>query len=568
MSKTNPNVASLGRFYALLLIMLISAFVMVARAVNLQVMETDFLQDQGEARYLREVEIPVARGNITDRNGEPLAVSTPVNSAWVNPQEILENPEGLIKASAILNLEAEEVERALLARTSQDFVWLKRKVNFDESKALAEADITGLYMDKEYQRFYPSGSVATHVVGFTNIDDEGQEGIEILFNPHLKGTPGSKLVIKDRRRRTVEDVQLIRDAVPGGDVVLSLERSLQYLAYKELLAGIKKHKAKSGSVVLMDVSTFEVLAMANWPSYNPNNNQRRGEAIRNRAVTDFVEPGSVIKPLIAAAALESGKFNASTPIDTSPGELVVKQHRVTDTRNYGLIDLTGMITKSSNVGAVKIGRELSSEHMYSVFSRFGLGSVTGSTFPGESAGRLPNFNNWRELEKATMSFGYALTATPLQIAQAYAALANEGRMLPPTFLRNGNSLGNVSAESVIDPEIARQINVMLETVTGPEGTGKKARIMNYRVAGKTGTAKIYGRGGYQIGKYISSFAGFAPASDPKIVAVVVISNPTAGEYYGGAVAAPVFSNVVGAALRLMNIPPDDYQARSLVGTEN
>jgi cell division protein FtsI (penicillin-binding protein 3) len=421
----------------------------------------------------------------------------------------------------------------------------------DEVRAL---ELPGIEIRKEYRRFYPAGEVTSHVIGFTNIDDVGQEGLELAYNDWLSGKPGLKRVIRDRLGRTVEHVEMVRESVPGRDLSLTLDRRLQYLAYRELKRTVLKHGARSGSVVLLDVKSGEVLAMVNQPSYNPNDSDIDSEGLRNRAITDVFEPGSVMKPFAVASALETGRWTPTTPIDTTPGRINIGRHTISDHHNYGPIDVTRLITKSSNVAATKIALDLEPEHMWGTYNRFGFGEVTGSGFPGESAGVLRNHRRWRRVEQATLSYGYGISVTALQLAEAFAALADEGRLRRPSLVMGATN----PPTSVLDPVIARQVADMLETVTGPEGTGKSARVKNYRVSGKTGTSRKASAAGY-ASRYIASFAGFAPASDPRLVAVVIVNDPSKGEYYGGLVAGPLFSTVMDGALRLLNVPPDDYQ---------
>jgi len=552
---TGHTRVQLSRLYALLFIFIFSSFALIARAVNLQVTETEFLQGQGKARYLRIVDIPTTRGIISDRNGEPLAVSTPVDSVWVNPAEVLQSPENLEPLAAVLGTDPDDMERKLTQRSGKEFVWLRRRLHPDVARQIKALNIPGVFLQKEYRRFYPAGEVAAHVIGFTNIDDIGQEGLELAYNEWLAGEPGSKRVIKDRLGRTVEEVELVNESKPGNDLHLTIDRRLQYLAYSELKRTVLKHGARSGSVVLLDLESSEILAMVNQPSYNPNHPGSENDGLRNRAVTDVFEPGSVMKAFAMTSVLEQGNVTLATQVDTSPGTLQISGHTIHDHRDYGLLDLTGVITKSSNVGMTKLALELSPEHMWDTYRRFGFGEATGSGFPGESAGVLRNHSRWRRLEQATISYGYGISTTVLQLAQAYAVIANQGRLRQPTFIQGVSN----PLISVIDPQLARQIAGMLETVTGPLGTGKQARVANYRIAGKTGTSRKASASGY-ASRYVASFAGFAPASNPRLVCIVVINDPTGDLYYGGDVAAPLFSSVVKGALRLMNIPPDDYSA--------
>jgi len=561
LSRESRKGAPISRLYAFLAIFMLCALALIARAVNLQVMETEFLQGQGEARFMREVEVPTRRGNILDRTGEPLAVSTPVDSVWVNPRELLQSPEDIVPLAQVLGADAEEIERRLTQRSSREFVWLRRRLHPDVAAEIEALDLTGVYLQKEYRRFYPAGEVAAHVIGFTNIDDVGQEGLELTYNDWLQGKPGLKRVIRDRLGRTVEHSELLREAEHGHDLTLTIDRRLQYLAYRELKRTVLKHGAKSGSAVLLDVTSGEVLAMVNHPAFNPNQPNFDSDGLRNRAVTDVFEPGSVMKPFAVAAALESGLVKPDTPIDTTPGTINVSGHTISDHRNYGPIDVTRIITKSSNVGATKLALQMQPEQLWSVYDRFGFGEVTGVGYPGESAGVLRSYRRWHRVEQATLSYGYGLSVTALQLASAFAAMADEGRMRKPSLILGTNN----PAASIIDPEVAREVAVMMETVTGPEGTGKNARVTNYRVSGKTGTSRKASAAGY-ASRYIATFAGFAPSSDPRLVAVVTINDPSAGEYYGGLVAAPLFSTIMSGALRLLDIPPDDY-AGALVHVE-
>ena len=553
MNAGSGKMAPVTRLYAFLLVFLLCSVALVARAVNLQIIDTEFLQDQGEARYLREVKVATRRGNILDRNGEPLAVSTPVDSVWVNPTELLQAPEGIIPLARVLGVEAEEIERRLTQRADREFVWLRRRLHPDVAAEIEALALHGVFLQKEYRRFYPAGEVTAHVIGFTNIDDVGQEALELAYNDWLEGRPGMKRVIRDRLGRTVEHIEMVREAEPGRDLSLTIDRSLQYLAYRELKRTVLKHGARSGSVVLLDVKSGEVLAMVNQPSYNPNHADINSDGLRNRAVTDVFEPGSVMKPFAVASALETGRWAPDTPIDTTPGRIRVGRHTISDHHNYGPIDLTRLITKSSNVAATKVALDLKPEHMWDTYNRFGFGDVTGSGFPGESAGVLRNHQRWRRVEQATLSYGYGISVTALQLAEAFAAIADRGRLRRPSLVTGAAN----PPESILDPAIADQVAAMLETVTGPEGTGKQARVSNYRVAGKTGTSRKASAAGY-ASRYVASFAGFAPASDPRLVAVVIINDPSGDQYYGGLVAAPLFATVMEGALRLMNVPPDNY----------
>jgi cell division protein FtsI (penicillin-binding protein 3) len=525
---------------------------LVVQAANLQLFNDGFYQRQGDARFLREIEIPTSRGMITDRNGEPLAVSSPVVSIWANPQEVLQHPARLPELAEALDIALEPLTQRLAQRAQREFVYLRRHLGPDQAEAILALGVPGIYSQREFRRFYPTGEVMAQVLGITDIDDVGQEGLELAYNDWLTGKPGAKRVIRDRRGAIVENVDLIRAAEPGHDLTLSIDRRIQYLAYRELGAALRTHDAVAGSVVVLDVRNGEVLAMVSHPSFNPNARDGGSSAgRRNRVVTDVIEPGSVIKALTVAAALETGKVTPDTVIQTSPGYMPLAGHVIRDIRNFGEVSLTRLLTKSSNVAATKLAMDMPNEHFHDVLRRFGLGSSTGSGFPGESAGVLPAAHRWGTLEKATISYGYGLSVTPLQLAQAYAVLGNGGRLVAPTFVRDVHQ----ESRQVIDPGLAATIVAMLETVTGPEGTAQAARIAGYRVAGKTGTSRKVGVGGYEK-RYLSVFAGLVPATRPRFAVVVVVDDPKSGDYYGGLVAAPVFRGVMEGALRLHHVAPD------------
>lgn len=533
----------------------LTVFFLLWRAVDLQVMNNGFLQDQGNARHLRVLDMPAHRGMITDRNGEPLAISTPVDSVCANPQEVIMARESWPVLARLLEIDQDYLRRRLMENASREFVYVKRHINPELAQQVMALNIPGIFLQREYRRYYPAGEVTAHIVGFTNVDDVGQEGLELAYNEWLRGTPGSKRVIKDRLGRVIENVESIETPSPGMDLTLSIDRRIQYLAYRELKAAVLENNARSGSAVILDVKTGEVVAMVNQPSFNPNNRGTlRSEYYRNRAVTDVFEPGSTIKPFTIAAALETGKYHPHTFIDTTPGFFRVGKSTVRDIRDYGNIDVTTIIQKSSNVGASKIALSLEPKQMWSMFSRVGFGSLTGSGFPGEVGGLLTDYWRWHDIERATLSFGYGLSVTPLQLAQAYTVLADGGRLKPISFLRIDET---PRAESVIEPKITRQVLAMMEKVTEVGGTGTNARILGYHVAGKTGTVQKSGVGGYSDEHYIAMFAGIAPASRPRLAMVVMINDPRNEHYYGGQVAAPVFSTVMSGALRLMGIAPDD-----------
>jgi cell division protein FtsI (penicillin-binding protein 3) len=553
-SNRNGRVSVTWRRTLVLFVLLAGMVGLAARAVQLQYFEEDFLRGEGEARHLRVTGIPAHRGMITDRHGDPLAVSTPVDSVWANPVELLSDPQGIVAVETLLGLGKGEVRVRLAGREDREFVYLRRHVNPALASRVESLGVPGIHIQREYRRYYPASEVTAHVLGFTDIDDRGLEGIELVFDDWLQGQPGAKRVIRDRLGRTIEDVEQIRPPKPGRDLALSLDRRIQYLAYRELKAAVQRHGARSGSVVVLDPETGEVLAMVNQPSINPNNRDERDPGYtRNRAVTDVFEPGSTIKPFTVAAALESGKLRVDSVIDTAPGWHMVRGYTIQDMHNYGSLTPAGVLMHSSNVGACKIGMSVAPERLWSMYSRVGFGASTGSGFTGEAAGVLGNPSQWRDVERATLSFGYGLSVTPLQLARAYGVLASDGRLVTVSFLpRDEPEL----AERVLPAETARTIRGMLEGVVSPSGTALKASVEGYRVAGKTGTIHKSAAGGYAEHRYVSAFAGMAPASDPRLVIVVVIDEPVRGGHYGGQVAAPVFSRVMSGALRLMNINPD------------
>ncbi|SEJ45049.1 peptidoglycan D,D-transpeptidase FtsI family protein [Frateuria terrea] len=528
---------------------------LVARAFDLQVMQKQFYQDQGDARFLREVKIPVSRGTIFDRNGEPLAVSTPVMSIWANPPQVLENADRIPDLAAALGVDAGELKEHLAQRADREFVYLRRQMPPEAAQAVLDLDIPGINAQREFRRYYPSGEVTAHVLGFTNIDDHGQEGLELAFDDWLSGKPGAKRVIRDRMGHVVEDVEQVREPKPGKNLTLSIDRRIQFLAYNELKNALTEFDAASGSMVILDVPTGEVLAMVNLPTYNPN--ALAGSKFsdrRNRAVTDLIEPGSTIKPVLMAAALSSGKYTPTSPlIDTTGGHWYFQGHDIHDTHNYGLLTPTGVITKSSNVGAARIAMTLDTALMYNTYRAFGFGNSTNSGFPGESSGLLRIGRDWRPLEQAIMGYGYGLNVTPLQLANAYATLGDHGVMHTPSFIKGADN----DPRAIVSPQVADEIVQMMETVTAPGGTATTARIANYIVAGKTGTAHKAAAGGYSRTNYTAAFAGLVPASHPRLVGVVIIDDPQKRSYYGGMVSAPVFARVMEGALRLLDVPPDN-----------
>lgn len=553
-----------ARRWTLLTLLWIAGVAVIWRAVDQQIFETDFLQHEGERRHLRVVEVPAHRGMILDRRGEPLAVSTPVDSIWANPRVISTKTEDLSALAKALGRDVKGLQKQLQQRHDRSFVYLKRRANPDLSEEVMQVvrkqKLAGVELQREYRRFYPSGEVFAHVVGFTDIDDKGQEGMELAYNDWLSGTSGSKRVIRDGRARVVADVENIQSPRPGQTLTLSLDWRVQFMAYRELKAAVSKHKARSGSVVVLDVKTGEILAMVNQPAFNPNGSKRGGGRIRNRAMTDLFEPGSTIKPFVVASALEKGVIRPDTKINTSPGRFKVGRNLIKDIRNYGVIDVATVIRKSSNVGISKIALDILPEDLWESFIGLGFGASTNSGFPGEVGGRLAAFDRWSKFDHATLAFGYGLSVTPLQLARAYSVLASDGVSRPVTIQRRD---APAEATRVFSPSTARTVRSMLEGVVSAKGTAPAAAIKGYRVAGKTGTVRKSISGGYAEDRFFSVFAGMAPASEPRLVTVVMIDEPSAGKYYGGQVAAPVFSNVMGGALRLLNVSPDEFPGDAL-----
>ena len=542
--------------------------ILLAKIAQLQILPSqekgvDFLQNQGDNRSIRKVSIPAYRGLITDRNGEPLAVSTPVTAIIANPQQIQD--KDLKRLSAAMSLSEVQLKARLKRYRNKSFMYLARQLPIDKAESILDLNISGVSSQKEYKRFYPAGEVTAQLVGFTDINDNGQEGMELAYDTWLTGEAGAKKVVQDRAGRVINDISLIKSARSGEDLRLSIDLRVQYAAYRALKKAVKKHSAKSGSVVVLDVITGEVLAMVNQPSFNPNDRSYLNQgSIRNRAMTDVMEPGSTVKPFTILAALESGKFSSESLIDTSPGYLKVDYKTFVDPSNYGELDLSGVLTKSSQVGTTKVALALNPELTRELFQRVGFGEVVGSGFPGETLGNLPAYRKWDPVTQATFAFGYGLSVSSLQLARAYAVLANDG-------VRREVSLVALESEPpssrVIGIEASRQVRYMLQAASGRKGTGKRAMIDGYSVGGKTGTLhKVKTGGGYDENRYMSAFAGLSPIENPRLVTVVVIDEPSDGSYFGGLVAAPVFSEVTGSALRLLQVTPDQIDVNRTVAS--
>lgn len=552
-----------GRFVVLVSCFLLAMAGVSARAFYLQVLSAPFLLSQGEARVVRTEIIPAHRGVITDRNGMALAVSTPLQSLWINPKGLLEQKEKqgseqhIRDIALATNIPLKVLRKKINKHRKKEFLYLDRGLPPQDAEKILTQVKTGINSRTEYGRFYPAAEIAAHVVGMANIDEKGQEGMELAYNEWLSGTTGAKKIISDLNGQRVKDLSLIAPAQAGNDLQLSIDMRVQHIAYRELELAVKKHRADSGSLVIMDVESGEVLSMVNSPAFNPNNRTRiNPDSLRNRAVTDLFEPGSTVKAFTIAAALESGKFNANTVVKTSP--IYLNRKRIEDIHYYGPMSVEKILTKSSNVGAAKLALSVGPDALNGLYSQVGLGQTTSSGYPGERSGALPVHMRWKKIDVATLSYGYGLSVTTLQLAHAYATLANGGVQHPVSLLKLDET---PQGEQVINPSTAKKVVKMLETVVSRKGTASRAHVEGYRIAGKTGTVHLSSSEGYSENKYLSLFAGIAPASDPKVVAVIVVNNPKGKEYYGGAVAAPVFSSIMKQVLPLMDILPDESPLR-------
>jgi cell division protein FtsI (penicillin-binding protein 3) len=544
------------RFIAGVLALIVVA--LIWHLVSIQVLPGEekgyeFLQGQGDARTVRVEELAAHRGVITDRNGEPLAVSSPVVTLWANPSVLAQSPQVWPKLARALDLNEGELGERIKRYSTKEFMYLRRHMPPQDADKVLVERWPGVYGKTEYQRYYPAGEVAAHLVGFTNVDEQGQEGMELAYDEWLQGDAGAKQVVKDLKGRIIKDDGLIKAPEPGSDLMLSIDLRMQYLAYRELKLAINAYKALAGSVVVMDTRTGEVLAVANQPSYNPNNRVRlREDSLRNRAITDQFEPGSTMKAFTVLTALESGRYTPETLIDANPGYIRVGRKTLRDHSNYGVVSVTKLLTKSSQVATTKIALDIEPEVMVDTVRRMGFGQLTGTGFPGEAMGVIPSKKRWDGIERASFAFGHGMSSTVLQLAQAYGVLANRGIKLPTSLLKLS---GPATGERVADARLTEQVVQMLKTVVGPEGTARRANLKDYQMAGKTGTVHKVGSGGYSANRYMGLFAGLIPADAPRIVVAVVINEPTAGEYYGGAVAAPVAARVAEGVLRLMQVPP-------------
>jgi len=535
------------------LFLIFAAFLTLAgRALWLQGMSTEFLQKQGASRYARTLELPATRGKITDRNGQVLASSIPVRAVWAIPEDVLESPPEKLQALAkLLDMPERELRRKL--DSDRTFVYLKRQVELDTVDKILKLGIAGIDTRKEYKRYYPEGEVMAHIVGFTNVEDKGQEGMELAYQKTLVGVTGSRRVIKDRLGRIVEDIESVREPHDGKDLALSIDSKIQYIAFTALKEAVEENKAKAGGIVVLDAKTGEVLALANLPTYNPNNRSvLTGAQLRNRVITDTFEPGSTMKPFSVALGLETKRVTPNTMIQTAPGKMTIGTATIGDAHASGLLSVSQVIQKSSNIGTAKIALQMEPHEMWDMFTSIGLGQQPKINFPGAVAGRVRPYKSWRPIEQATMSYGHGISVSLLQLVHAYTVFARDGDLIPITFQR---ATDQPIGERIFSPTTARQMRGMLEMAAGPAGSAPRAQVPGYRVAGKTGTAYKIEKGQY-VRKYVSSFVGFAPVSDPRIIIAVMIDEPGAGKHYGGQVAAPVFAAVTANALRSMNVAPD------------
>lgn len=538
----------------LLVVVLIGFAALLGRSVYLQSFHKRFLQEKGDARYSRTLSLSAHRGKITDRYGELLAISSPVESVWANPSDVTISAVQTKKLAELLELKVGAIDKKL-ANSEREFVYLKRRISPELAAQIMKLGISGIYLQREYKRYYPAAEVTAHLVGFTGMDDKGQEGFELAMNDALSGKAGSRQVIKDRSGHIIEDLVAVKVPQDGHDVALSIDRRIQYLAHRELLKAVEMYKAKAGAAIVLDAKTGEVLAMTNVPSYNPNNPVNIAGKTRNRAIIDMFEPGSTMKPMTVAAGLESGQYQPDTKIITAPGYMSIGRATIHDAHAHDVLSVAEVIQKSSNVGAAKIALSLDRQYMWSTFNQMGFGAKTNVGFPGEAAGRVRNYKTWRPIEQATMSYGHGISVTLLQLARAYTVFANDGELKPVSLLKLKDA---PVGTQVFSAKTAQQMKDMLEMVVMPGGTALKAQVLGYRIAGKTGTTHKLGPNGYEKHKYVGSFVGMAPASNPRLIMAVMIDEPSVEkeQYFGGIVAAPVFSAVMTDTLRMLAIPQD------------
>mgnify|MGYP000935252772 CR=1 FL=1 len=561
--KIMPELEFRGRFMLILGFLLFFACAIAARIVYLHVFHHEFLAMQGDARAMRHIPIPAHRGVITDRNGEPLAVSTPVMTLWANPKELMKDKARWAELAGALELKPAELAQKIETNAGREFMYLARRLTPEHGQKVLDRKIAGVYSREEFQRFYPAGEVAAQLVGFTNIDDRGQEGIELAFDQWLTGVPGKRQVIKDRRGDLIRDLQVKENAKPGKELALSIDLRLQYLAHRELRNTILEFEAKAGSLVMIDVRTGEILAMVNHPTYNPNNRRSLDpQATRNRALIDVFEPGSTVKPFSIAAAIGTGRWQPESKVDTGNGQMRIGRYTIRDVSRGGNLNLTEVLMKSSNVAISKIALDIGAQPVYDVMQGVGFGADTGLGFPGERVGQLPMHRKWGQAETATLAYGYGVSVTAVQLAHAYAVLGNQGRNMPLSLLRRDREVEQ--GAQVIDPKISRDVMKMLQAVVEENGGGgARAKVVGYHVGGKSGTAKkLATGGGYTKNSYRSLFSGVGPVDNPRVATVVVIDEPSKGGYYGGLVAAPVFGRVMAGALRILNVRPDNLPTQT------
>lgn len=548
----------------LLVCLLLGFTLLMIQSAYLQNTNKEFLQKKGDDRYSRTLKLQAYRGKISDRNGEILAVNSPVDSVWANPSQLNMSAKQKIALAKLLNVKTTAIDEKV-ANKKREFVYVKRRISPDLAKQVERLGIQGINLQREYRRFYPAGDVVSHVVGFTGIDGVGQEGVELMRDESLSGLAGKRRVIKDRKGHIVEELEVISEPRDGQELVLSIDRRVQYLVFRELAKAVTQYKAKAASAVMLDAKTGEVLAMVNFPTYNPNNPTNIKGKTRNRAVTDMFEPGSTMKPVAAAAGMQYGGYTPTTTIDTSPGYMRIGPATIHDTHPYDEMTVAEVVRKSSNVGAAKIALSLEKEKLWRTFNDLGFGTKTKVGFPGEARGTVRAYEGWRPIEQATMSYGHGISVTLLQLARAYTVFANNGELLPVSLMKLDKA---PKGEPVFSAEVANDVKDMLEMVVQPGGTGIKAQVAGYRIAGKTGTAHKLGAHGYEKDKYVGSFVGMAPASNPRLIMAVMIDEPTSGEYYGGTVAAPVFSAVMADVLRLLAVPQDAPNNNVVIPTED
>ena len=551
-----------GRRNFLVFFMMACMLILVGRAIDLQVFNKQFLKEEGDKRQVDDVTVSAYRGMIKDRNEEPLAISTPVESVGINPRELkFLKEDQLVQMEKLLSLPAGKIKELIKQYAQRRFIYIARRVNPQISEQVKALKLEGVYFEREFKRFYPAGAVSAHLVGFTDFEDVGQEGMEFYYEKQLKGNEGSKRVIRDGQRRIIEDIENIKEPVSGKNIELSIDQRIQYLAYRELQLAVSVNKAKSGALVVLDAKNGEILAAVNQPSFNPNTKSSLTEGShRNRALTDIFEPGSTVKPFVVAAALEGGYVSPGSMFVTN-GTYQIGRNTVKDVHNYGTLDLTHVIKKSSNIGVSMMALKMPPKYFWNIYHKLGFGVSAGSGFPGEAIGTMRDYKKWNDFDRAIMSFGYGLSSSALQLARAYTALADDGVLHSVSLLKREE---DDDAVRVFSAKTAKSVRKMMETVMMKDGTAYEGRVDGYTAAGKTGTVKKAGAGGYTEKNYFAVFAGMAPATDPRLIIVVMIDEPSAGQYYGGLVSAPVFSKVMAGSLRILGVAPDQQETMPIL----